>query len=286
MVTEAMQQYVLHFPHLTISAEWWKDEWMATCFLNNVYCCYLPAHCSHGLQPLDNGVFNALKAAYRRELERFASLTDSAPMDKVNFIRAYAKARRVGMTKKNILSGWRVTGNWPISRSKALRHPEIQQDRPNSGPRVTPEPRPYLGSDDTPQTSRQIRDLGLNKTPKTRRRYNVIAKGFEAQQQTVAAHTQRIASLEEELARLKRGKKRKAVPNPNRRFMTLGETLAVGEAIPEGETQNESVVVEFVCSDERESESEASSVIEVREEAVPHQRTTRSGRLIKRPKFQ
>ncbi|KAF6513152.1 hypothetical protein HZS61_007410 [Fusarium oxysporum f. sp. conglutinans] len=129
----------------------------------------LDGHGSHAT-PLDNGVFNALKAAYRRELERFASLTDSAPMDKVNFIRAYAKARRVGMTKKNILSGWRVTGNWPISRSKALRHPEIQQDRPNSGPRVTPEPRPYLGSDDTPQTSRQIRDLGLNKTPKTRRR--------------------------------------------------------------------------------------------------------------------
>ncbi|KAH7460907.1 hypothetical protein FOMA001_g19401 [Fusarium oxysporum f. sp. matthiolae] len=244
----------------------------------------LDGHGSHAT-PLDNGVFNALKAAYRRELERFASLTDSAPMDKVNFIRAYAKARRVGMTKKNILSGWRVTGNWPISRSKALRHPEIQQDRPNGSPRVTPELRPYLGSDDTPQTSRQIRDLGLNKTPKTRRRYNVIAKGFEAQQQTVAAHTQRIASLEEELARLKRGKKRKAVPNPNRRFMTLGETLAVGEAIPEGETQNESVVVESVCSDKRESESEASSVIEVREEAVPQQRTTRSGRLIKRPKF-
>jgi hypothetical protein len=118
---------------------------MATCFLNNVYCCYLPAHCSHGLQPLDNGVFNASKAAYRRELEKFASLTDSAPMDKVNFIRACAKARRVGMTKKNILSGWRVTGNWPISRAKALRHPEIQQNRPNGSPRVTPEPRLYLG---------------------------------------------------------------------------------------------------------------------------------------------
>ncbi|EMT73553.1 hypothetical protein FOC4_g10001526 [Fusarium odoratissimum] len=85
------------------------------------------------------------------------------------------------MTKKNILSGWRVTGNWPISRSKALRHPEIQQDRLNSGPRVTPESRPYLGSDYTLQTSRQIRDLGLNKTPKTQRQYNVIAKGFKAQ---------------------------------------------------------------------------------------------------------
>ncbi|KAF6527905.1 hypothetical protein HZS61_008207 [Fusarium oxysporum f. sp. conglutinans] len=68
------------------------DEWIVTCFLNNVYCCYLPAHCSHGLQPLDNGVFNASKAAYQKELEKLASLTDSAPVDKVNFIRAYAKA--------------------------------------------------------------------------------------------------------------------------------------------------------------------------------------------------
>ncbi|EXA29442.1 hypothetical protein FOVG_19081 [Fusarium oxysporum f. sp. pisi HDV247] len=210
------------------------DEWMATGFLNNVYCCYLPAHCSHGLQPLDNGVFNASKAAYRRELEKFASLTDSAPMDKVNFIRAYAKARRVGMTKKNILSGWRVTGNWPISRAKALRHSEIQEDKPNGSPRATPEPRP------------------------------VIAKGFEVQQQTVAAHTLRIASLEEELARLKRGKKRKAVPNPNKRFMTLGESLAGKEPIPEGATRYTPVGVEFVSSSEQESESEAGSVIEVK----------------------
>ncbi|KAM4067703.1 DDE superfamily endonuclease [Hirsutella rhossiliensis] len=64
------------------------NNWMATCFLNNIYCCYLPSHCSHGLQPLDNGVFNAIKAAYRKELDRLASLTDSAPVDKVNFIRA------------------------------------------------------------------------------------------------------------------------------------------------------------------------------------------------------
>ncbi|KAJ0134692.1 putative transcriptional regulatory protein C3C7.04 [Fusarium oxysporum f. sp. albedinis] len=39
---------------------------MATCFLNNAYCCYLPAHSSHGLQPLDNGVFNASKAAGKK----------------------------------------------------------------------------------------------------------------------------------------------------------------------------------------------------------------------------
>ena len=77
---------------------------MATCFLNNVYYCYLPAHCSHGFQPLDNGPFNALKMAYRKELEKLAFLTNSTPVDKVNFIRAYTKAQEVGMTSKNILS--------------------------------------------------------------------------------------------------------------------------------------------------------------------------------------
>ncbi|KAM5529592.1 transposase [Fusarium oxysporum f. sp. phaseoli] len=217
---------------------------------------------------------------------KFAWLTDSAPMDKVNFIRAYAKARRVGMTEKNILSGLGVTGNWPISRAKALRHPEIQEDRPNGSPTATPEPRPYFDSDDTPQTSRQICDLGLNKTPKTRRRYSVIAKSFGAQQQTVAAHTARIASLDEKLARLKRGKKRKAVPNPNKRYMTLGETLAGRESILEGATQNMPVVVESVCSSEQESEPEAGSVIEVREEATPHQPPRRSRRMVKKTRVQ
>ncbi|KAJ0127557.1 hypothetical protein HZ326_29338 [Fusarium oxysporum f. sp. albedinis] len=88
-----MQRHVLYSLREKTTANREKNEWMAKCFLNNVYCCYLPAHCSHRLQPLDNGVFNACKAAYRRELAKFACLTDSAPIDKVNFIRAYAKAR-------------------------------------------------------------------------------------------------------------------------------------------------------------------------------------------------
>jgi hypothetical protein len=77
------------------------------------------------LQPLDNGVFNVVKGAYRKELQKLASLTDSAPVDKVSFIRAYAKAREAGMRKEVILSAWRFTENWPISRQKALLYPEI-----------------------------------------------------------------------------------------------------------------------------------------------------------------
>jgi len=69
-----------------------------------------------------------------------------------------------------------VTGNWPILRAKALRRLEIQKDKVK---KTTPEPSPYLGLDNTPYTSRQVRNLGKNRSPITRRRYTIIAKGFE-----------------------------------------------------------------------------------------------------------
>ncbi|KAJ3454743.1 hypothetical protein MRS44_013343 [Fusarium solani] len=184
------------------------------------------------------------------------------------------------MTSKNILSGWRVTGNWPISRAKALRHPEIQADRIET----TPEPVAYLGSDDTPKTSRQIRDLGRNKSPGCRKRYSVIARGFEAQEQAIAAHAGRITSLEEEVARLKRGKKRRAIPNPNRRFMTLGEALIQDKAIPEVGDQGASILVDSELEEVVVSGTETASEIEVTAAPESPQITTRSGRLIKKPK--
>ena len=136
----------------------WQDEFMVECFLN-VFLCYLPAHCSHGLQPLDNSPFNVLKAAYRKELEKLAVLTDSAPVDKINFIRAYANARQVAFTPKIIMAGWRVTGNWPISRARALRHPEIQANGLEKSSLESSPIGSHIGSDDTPKHSRHIRDL-------------------------------------------------------------------------------------------------------------------------------
>ncbi|KAJ0122833.1 hypothetical protein HZ326_31584 [Fusarium oxysporum f. sp. albedinis] len=133
------------------------------------------------------------------------------------------------MTKKNILSGWRVTGNWPISRRKALIHPEIQPDKKETTPGSDGHRDGQVDSDNTPKTSRHIRDLGKNKSPSTRRRYSVISKGFEAQESKIASLSTRIASLEEEVGRLSRGKKRKAIPNPNKKFISLAEALAAEE---------------------------------------------------------
>jgi hypothetical protein len=226
-------------------------------------------------------VFNASKAAYRKELQKLTSLTDSAPVDKVNFIKAYAKAREVGMTKKNILSGWRVTGNWPISRRKALMHPEIQPDKKETTPASDGHRDGQVDSDNTPKTSRHIRDLGKNKSPSTRRRYSVISKGFEAQESKIASLSSRVASLEEEVGRLSRGKKRKAIPNPNRKFMTLAEALVVGNTISEphqaaAEIEAVEEVIEVGGVEENEgSNSEAEELLVAR---------TRAGRAVKRPK--
>jgi hypothetical protein len=57
------------------------------------------------MQPLNNGPFNAVKAAYRKELKKYNSLNDARPIDKINFIRAYNKARGNGLTEKKYSIG-------------------------------------------------------------------------------------------------------------------------------------------------------------------------------------
>jgi hypothetical protein len=174
-----------------------------------------------------------------------------------------------------------VTGNWPISRRKALAHPEIQPDKKETTPTSEGPRDRQIDSDNTPKTSRHIRDLGKNKSSSTRRRYSVISKGFEAQESKIASLSSRIASLEEEVSRLSRGKKRKAIPNPNKKFMTLAEALVAGEVIssPSRATQ-ETEAVEDVIEVGGVQEDESSNS---KAEELPALHT-RTGREVKRPR--
>ena len=61
----------------------------------------------------------------------------------------------------------------------------------------------------------------------------MISRGFEAQESKIASLSTRIASLEEEVGRLSRGKKRKAISNPNKRFIILAEALVASKTISE-----------------------------------------------------
>src|SRR5262249_1973405 len=119
-----------------------------------------------------------------------------------------------------------------------------------------------------------------------RRRYAKIAKGWQTQEQTLTEHSSKIARLEEEVDRLKRGKRRRAIPNPNRRFMGLAETLAAGEAASKSGGPKRVVVVDCGSSEkESDSATETASVIEVKVPEPPR-RTTRQGRMVKRPRIE
>ncbi|KAF3766390.1 hypothetical protein M406DRAFT_234140, partial [Cryphonectria parasitica EP155] len=100
-------------------------EFIASCYLNNIFLCFLPAYTSHSLQLLDNSIFAVLKAAYQKELQKLQDLTDSAPVNKINFLQ-YLITARAAITPKVVKGGWRHSGNYPINRYKALSHEEIQ----------------------------------------------------------------------------------------------------------------------------------------------------------------
>jgi hypothetical protein len=81
-------------------------------------------------------------------------------------------------------------------------------------------------------------------------------------------HAIRITSLEEKLACLRRGKKRKAILNPNKRFITLSEVLAAREDILKKGSEKKPVIVNDSFLEELGLELKAGLVIKVREETI------------------
>jgi hypothetical protein len=102
----------------------------------------------------------------------------------------------------------------------------------------------------------------------------------------VAVQNERIAGLEEQMAQVRRGRKRKAVPNPNRRFMTIAEALATGEALHDLKKAEIEVdvdeKVESVIEVGVGSEDESDNFMVVTKRC----QRTRSGREVKKPRRQ
>lgn len=222
-----------------------------------------------------------LKFGYRTELGRLNSLTDSAPVDKVNFLRCYIKARELAFTRETIKNGFKVTGVWPISRETALSHPEIQNPIPRELT-VSPdlESIAALIGPFTPTNARQIMDLARDSDPRNRLLFRKVAKAFGNKALELIEAKKSIEALEETLQRLQRGRKRKKIPNPNKRFMMIGETLGNGQAIATISGTEGPLVV----ASESEEVSDQDSIESIIEEP-PEPYQTRSGRVVK-PKKQ
>ena len=97
-----------------------SDEFMAACYLNNVYLLFIPAHTSHVLQPLDLGCFSSLKVAYRRFVGEYEAQTDASKLGKAKFLEFYAEARKISLREQCIRSGWKATGLYPKNVKKPL----------------------------------------------------------------------------------------------------------------------------------------------------------------------
>jgi hypothetical protein len=226
-----------------------------------------------------------VKAAYRKELKEFNFNNDARLMDKINFIRAYNKARTAGLTKKNIQSAFRTTGNWLINRIKALSHPEIQ---PNDNPK-TPERELASESKDylkhTPKNSRQIRDFGKKKSPSTRYFFGKAAKAYTNLEFEIIALKNKVAAAKAENERSTRARKRKVIPNPNQKFMHLSEAIASNERILENQNAIADPNVEIKDFEEIiEDEIVVGNAANAEKIETPAHRT-RSGRAIKRPRW-
>ncbi|KAG6978991.1 hypothetical protein FocnCong_v011005 [Fusarium oxysporum f. sp. conglutinans] len=126
--------------------------------------------------------------------------------------------------------------------------------------------------------------MAKHRSRPTRQKYSKIAKGLEALVMKVAVQNARITGLEEQMVQLRPGKKRKAVPNQNRRFMTLLENLAAGEAVPDSKEAEIEVdvdeEVESVIEVGVRSEDESDDFMVV----TKHFQRTWSGREVKKPR--
>jgi hypothetical protein len=114
-------------------------EWIAHCMENNILLMILPPHTSHLTQPLDVGVFGALKKQMAVEIEPLVR-TGIARIQKVEWLTAFVIAHDKAVSAKNILSGFRGTGIHPFLPTKVLRRVASPSPEPPSRPSTPPNP--------------------------------------------------------------------------------------------------------------------------------------------------
>ena len=81
-----------------------------------VVLCTLPPHTTHLTQPLDKGCFAPLKMAWREVCQQFICQNPGKMIGVYEFSHLFSEAWLQSMTMKNIVSGFKVTGVYPVDR--------------------------------------------------------------------------------------------------------------------------------------------------------------------------
>ena len=93
-------------------------DFVAYCIYNRIDLILPPPHSSHLMQPLDVGVCSPLKCAISKQISRF--IRSGSRVQKVEWLERFIEARVYGVTKENIISGWRGAGLFPENMHRIL----------------------------------------------------------------------------------------------------------------------------------------------------------------------
>jgi len=86
---------------------------------HNIIMLRMPPHSSHLCQPLDLGVFSALKQAVTREISKIMDY-GVPTIKKFEWADAYRLARPQAFTEKNIKAGFANAGLYPLNRRRVI----------------------------------------------------------------------------------------------------------------------------------------------------------------------
>jgi hypothetical protein len=209
-----------------------STEFQYLAFRHNVQLLYLPPHTSHKTQPLDRSVFSPLKNYFRQATKALATFTATAPVNKQRFLACYQKASARGVCPRNLISGFRNTGIWPLNPGKILNDPEaiVEDNSLPAVPALALSPRQSTLS--TPRKSQDIyRALEVLRQPirptdrTVRSLFTKIGGVVDDQAATVAALHARVAHLEAEAEAHKPRSRKKVQESGNDRFAHIEDIV-------------------------------------------------------------
>lgn len=82
---------------------------------NGIVLLTIPPHTSHKLQPLDRGVFDPFQSYYDTFCQNWSTTDPAKPVTIYEVGYLVRQAYPLAFTPKNILSGFSVSGLWPIN---------------------------------------------------------------------------------------------------------------------------------------------------------------------------
>ncbi|KJZ69292.1 hypothetical protein HIM_11328 [Hirsutella minnesotensis 3608] len=128
------------------------------CIKFDIFVVLFPPHSTHVLQPLDVGVFQQLKNAQQKDLREFI-LHGNLKFTRHDFIASLQKTFDEGFTRRNIISGFKKTGIWPVSSEPAVM--KLLETQKKARRPINPAYAALLPAEDRwQQSANVVRDVG------------------------------------------------------------------------------------------------------------------------------